>query len=194
MASLKRLSIVNSLLSEIPLRVFMNLTHICVQGFSQDLALVLTHVSALRCLQLLNQLSDIFNLLGEAIDQLVNVSSLSLELCNYPAPSPVEMLSSVSCLAPMSSLTRLHLFFPTWVSNSQQLISHSLPELCARLTAFGLEFSFIENPSTLATIGDLLPQSLTALSLTLPWMTHSLDADAFMPLVRLSRRHLNTPF
>jgi hypothetical protein len=182
MTSLTSLGVVESLLSEIPLRVFMNLTRLCIQGFSQDIALVLTHVPALKCLELRNQHSDIFDVLTGTVDRLIHLSSLALDFYDYGFLE-LDVLAGVSCLIPLTSLTRLQLALPVWLTRAEQLVSQLLPQLCSHLTAFGLEFTFVEDPSTFATIADILPHSLVALSLTLPWMTHSLDADAFLPLV-----------
>jgi hypothetical protein len=185
MAFLKRLDVMESLVAHVPLRVYANLTHLCIQGFTPDITLVLQHLSGLQCLHLRDQSCDIYEVLADPKVRLQDLTSFALDIEDDTRDSPLDAESELAFVTGMKSLTRVLLWLPLWEYECQSTVLDVLHARLPHLTALGLSFHTIQDEIFFAEIAEALPRSLRALSLNLPWNAHSLDASYIMPLVSL---------
>jgi hypothetical protein len=175
----------------VPLRVYANLTHLCIQGFTPDITLVLQHLSGLQCLHLRDQCCNVYEVLADPKVQLQDLTSFALDIEDDMRDSPLDAESELAFVTGMKSLTRVILWLPLWEYECQSTVLDVLGNRLPHLTALGLSFHMVQDEDIFAEIAEALPPSLKALSLNLPWNSHSLDASSIMPLVSLGS--MNAP-
>jgi hypothetical protein len=184
--SLRYLDVPGDLMLHIPFRSFAGLIHISIGGRCAGLDLVLQHSPCLRSLELHRPGFATIETLKDIAAQLRSLTSFSLcVVMDFPDESMIEQsLSDLhKFLKQLPPLLKLRLELLNYATDEIEPLLRGLPYICRHLTTFGLSFDMIDGKPTFASIARILPRSLVALSLNIPWKAHSLDVTSFLPLV-----------